>query len=293
MPEKTHDGKEPGETLIPLYFEETKGIMGGLAGYARNIRKHSFLLRKLILVDIVVSFKRSFIGLSWLVITPVLSVFVWILLHGAGIIEPGKTDIPYPAYVLLSTSIWGFFQGAYHITSNVITNSGRFMVSAKFPHEVLIVQQVVVHAINFIIPFVINLIVLILYGIKFSWIALLFPVTLIPLLLLGTGLGLLVALMRVVAVDFSRLADQCINFLMFLTPIVYAPKISLTWLADIVRYNPLTYLVGFSRDLLTRGTLYEPNLYFLFSLLSLVSFVICLRIFMKLEGRLLERLINV
>ncbi len=287
------DSNNSKNNLTPLYGKVHNGPFGQLLSYGRNIIKYSYLLRQLVNVDIVVTFKRSFIGLSWLVITPILSVLVWVLLHSAGIIDPGQMDIPYPAYVLLSTSIWSFFQGSYSITSNVINNSGRFLVTAKFPHEVLIAEQIIVHCINFFIPFVVNIVVLILYGIKLSWIALLFPLTLIPLLLLGTGIGLLVALLRVVAVDFSRLADLFIGFLMFLTPIVFAPKIELHWLSSIVKYNPLTYLIGFARDLLTQGVFYETNLFLLFSGVSLVFFIFCLRIFMKFESKLLERLIIV
>lgn len=279
--------------LQPLYTYNQKGLFGRLILYSKNLKRYSFLFKQLVKVDITNAFKRSFIGMSWLVLTPIISVFVWIMLNGAGIFDPGKTDIPYPAYVLLSTSIWSFFQGSYQVTSNVIINSGRFMVTAKFPHEVLVAEQMVVHCINFIIPFLINIVVLLIYGIKFSWIALLFPITLLPLLLLGTGFGLIVALLRVVAVDFSKLADQCINFLMFLTPIVYAPKIKLDWLANIVKFNPLTYLVGFSRDIITKGTFYETNWYLLFGGISLLFFLFCLRIFMKYEEKLLERLINV
>ena len=279
--------------LKPLYKYNGLGFLGHFLFYVRNVRKYSYLFNRLVRVDITNAFKRSFIGLTWLVLTPIISVFVWILLNGAGIFNPGDTEIPYPAYVLLSTSIWSFFQGSYMVTSNIIINSGRFMVTAKFPHEILVLEQLAVHCFNFIIPFVINIIVLLIYGIKFSVIALLFPLTLIPLLLLGAGIGLIVSLLRVVAVDFSRLADQAINFLMFLTPIVYAPKINLEWLSNIINLNPLTYLVGFSRDLLTKGIFYEINTYLVITLMCVLFFILCFRIFMKYEDKLLERLINV
>jgi len=279
--------------LGPLYDNGKSGLLGRIAFYRRNLVEYSHLFKQLTIVDITNVYKRSFIGLSWLVLTPIIAVIVWILLNGAGIFEPGDTVIPYPAYVLLSTSIWSFFQGAYMVASNVIIKNGRFMVTAKFPHEVIVAQQMVLHSINFVIPFLINIIVLLIYGVKFSWIAILFPLTLIPLLFLGTALGLIVALMRVVAVDFSRLADHAIAFLMFLTPIVYAPKISVGWLSDIIKVNPLTYLVGFSRDLLTTGVFTQTKWYMIVSLASLIVFVICFRLFMKYESKLLERLINV
>ncbi|MFT5802021.1 MAG: lipopolysaccharide transport system permease protein, partial [Nonlabens sp.] len=109
-----------------------------------NLRKYRFLLLQLIRIDILAGYKKSFIGILWMVIYPILSVIIWIILNSAGIIEPGESAIPYPAYVLLSTSIWGFFIGIYQTTSQTILGGGRMMIMNKFPQEILMVNKIVV-----------------------------------------------------------------------------------------------------------------------------------------------------
>lgn len=214
------------------------------------------------------------------------------MLNGAGIIEPGNTAIPYPAYVLLSTSIWGFFVGIYQSTSNVLRNRGNMITMACFPHEVLVLEKIWVHLIRFSIPFAINLVVLLLFGVHFTWVAILFPLTLIPLLVLGVGIGLIISLFRIVAVDIAQLFDRGIGFLMFLTPIIYTDEVKIKWLSKIITYNPLTYLVGFSRDVLTQGTFFEPATYGICILLTFIFFLFALRIFLNGEPRTIERLIS-
>lgn len=214
------------------------------------------------------------------------------MLNGAGIIEPGNTAIPYPAYVLLSTSIWGFFVGIYQSTSNVLRNRGNMITMACFPHEVLVLEKIWVHLIRFSIPFAINLVVLLLFGVDFTWVAILFPLTLIPLLVLGVGIGLIISLFRIVAVDIAQLFDRGIGFLMFLTPIIYTDEVKIKWLSKIINYNPLTYLVGFSRDVLTQGTFFEPATYGICILLTFIFFLFALRIFLNGEPRTIERLIS-
>lgn len=258
----------------------------------RSVRDYRFFIRQLIRINILTEFKRSFLGLTWLVLVPLLSVIIWILLNGAGIIDPGEMSIPYPAYVLLSTSIWGFFAEIYRSTSNIMTSSGRMLLMTPFPQEVLIVEKVLVHFIRFSIPFILNLIVLLYFGVRFSWIALWFPLTLIPLLLAGVGLGIIVAMLRIVAVDVSNLIDEGVRLLMFLTPIVYAPKLKLGWLSEIIELNPMTYLIGFSRNVLTDGSFYEPQIYALCVLGVLLFFALAVRIFLATGPRILERLIN-
>ena len=272
-----------------------KGRQGFLSLAKRtiaNIKAYRFFIHQLVRIRILGDFKRSFLGILWLFIMPIVAVIVWILLNGAGIVAPGETDIPYPAFVLLSTSIWGFFAEIYRSTSTIFSNNGRMMIMARFPHETLLAERIIVHIIRFLIPFIVNLIVLLIFGVRFTWAALLFPLTLIPLLLLGSAIGMIVGVFRVVATDLSGICDEGIRFLMFLTPIVYAPKIEISWLSTIVTYNPMTYLIGFSRDILTKGTFYEPMKFALCTLGSLLLFILAIRVFLTIGPKLLERLIN-
>lgn len=277
--------------MVPLNPDGRSGWWRDLLRSRQRLRSYRFLIQQLVRVNLHRDFKRSFIGLSWLVILPLIAMAVWILLNGAGIVDPGATDIPYPAYVLLSTSIWGFFMEIYRSTSQMLLQQGRLLVTTPFPQEILVAEQVIVHLIRFSIPFGLNIIVLLFFGVSFTWWALLFPFTLLPLLLLGLGIGLLISLMRLVATDIGTLVDEGMRVLMFLTPVVYTPQIQVGWLSDIVAINPLTYLISFSRDVLTNGTFYEPSWYLLCTAFSLLFFLFALRVYIVAQPRVIERLI--
>lgn len=280
------------ESLVSIDQANKTSTFRQMYHILNQLRTKPFLIKQLVKVNITSMYKRSFIGLSWMLITPILAVIAWVLLQGAGIMDPGETSIPYPAYVLLSTSIWSFFVGAYQVSSNVLIEGGRLMITLRFPHVVLVAEKILVHIISFAIPFAVNIVVLLLYGIPFTIWSLLFPLTLIPLLFLGLGLGLMVALMRVVAVDLAMLIDKGVGFLMFLTPIIYAPKVSLPILAKVISYNPLTYLIGFSRDLLTAGTFFSPAIYMWMCMGSIVVLGFGFWAFTKFERKLVEKMIN-
>ena len=257
-----------------------------------NIKKYRYLISQLVRVDILAGYKKSYIGVFWMVIYPILSVIIWIILNSAGIIQPGEASIPYPAYVLLSTSIWGFFIGIYQSTSQIILGGGRMMIMNKFPQEVLIMNKLIVHLILFCIPFIVNVVVLLLYGVRLSWFSFLFPLALIPLLLAGMAIGLVVAILRVVSVDIVSVIDEFLKVLMFLTPIVYTPKLDISGLATFIEWNPLTYLVGFSRDLLIEGSFYEIQSSLVCSLGTFVAFIIAFVFFQTIGPKVLERLIT-
>lgn len=283
---------ENNNLLSKLYDRKKGSIWLEWRNIVKNIQTYSFFIYQLVRINFLSEFKRSFIGLLWLFLLPIFSIITWVLLNDAGIMQPGETDIPYPAYVLLSTSIWGFFIGIYKSTSKIFSGRGHMMIMVSFPHEVLLVEKLIVHSIRFVIPLLINLIVLFFLGIRFSALSILFPISLLPLLMLGAGIGLIISLFRVVAVDIAKLFDQAMNFLMLITPVIYAPKVAVGWLSELVHLNPLTYLIGFSRDVLTQGIFYEPFIWSACAVFSFLFFLLSLRIYMIAEPKLLERLIS-
>lgn len=251
-----------------------------------------FLVRQLVKVSLTVEFKKSFFGITWLFLAPIFAIIIWVLLHGAGVIDPGDTGIPYPAYVLLSVSIWGFFSEAYDSMSNILSNNARILLTTSCSTQVLMLERFFVHLIRFAIPMILNIVVLLTFGVNLHVLGLLFPLALVPLLLLGAGIGLIVGLFRIVAIDFAKITDQAIRFLMFLTPVIYAPKLDTPWIGTIVKYNPLTYLIGIPRDILTTGNTDLVAGYALSSLVSLLFFLLAYSIFNRSEKKTLERLIN-
>jgi lipopolysaccharide transport system permease protein len=161
----------------------------------------------------------------------------------------------------------------------------------KFPMEVLIVQKTIVHLILFIIPFAVNIIVLLMYGVRLSWMSLLFPFALIPLLVAGLAIGLVVAVLRVVAVDLVSVIDEFLKLLMFLTPIVYTPKLNISALSSFIKWNPLTYLVGFSRDVLVSGIFSNTYSFMICSFIALIVFIAAINFYLVVGPKVIERLV--
>ena len=105
-------------------------------------------------------------------------------------------------------------------------------------------------------------------------------------------MALITSLLRIVALDMARIIDEGMRLLMFLTPVVYAPKLQLGWLSEIVTFNPLTYLISFSRDVLTKGTFYEPEIFGIMAALACLSLFVALGFLRFGRLRIIERLIN-
>lgn len=256
----------------------------------RTICRRKDLLFYLVRRDFLSDYKRSFISAGWILITPALAVLSWLIINHTNILKPGPLPIPYPAYVLISTLIWRLFIGIYQSGSNLFFESATFGIDIRFHREVLLAKQVILQVLNLAAGLLIIEAVLVYYGILPTWNILSFPATLIPLILMGSGIGLLASVYSVVLPDSKKWLDYGMQLLMFVTPVIYSPQVDHDLIRTIIRFNPLSYLLDWSRASLTGGSFDNPLGFLLSSMGALALFLLGLRLLYLAEDKVIEKL---
>ena len=290
-------------TVYRPHQRHEHGLIHTWTVMSRNVWKSRELIWQLFKRDFFAQYKKSFLGATWIFIAPVAGIVSWVFLQMAGVLRPGDVGIPYAAYVLIGSSMWGLFMGLFGAASGTLSAGSGLIMQVNYPHEAMLFKQVGQKMANFCITMVLNLSVLIVlrvvqpegFSIPFpNHGLLLFPLVILPLFFLASAIGLLVAMIQVVAVDISRLINTLMGFLMYLTPIIYsADTITNPWSRAAIRWNPLTYLVCSARDMLIFGRLYENNLqaYLIAAFASFFIFLMAWRLFYVSESQLIERMV--
>ncbi len=257
-----------------------------------NIFKYSELLKQLVYISLTQQFKKSILGNAWLVIDPLMSIFIWLILHSAGMFNPGETNIPYPAYLLVSISLWTFFVGFFNTIGISITEAGRMLIEVSFPIEIKVTEKIIINIVNFIITLTFCIVVLLFFGINFNVKSLLFIPSIIPLLLFGVSLGLFFSLFEVVFFDIYLVVKRSMRLLMYLTPIVYSTNIKSGFLGTIAKYNPLTYLTSIPRDLLTGVENIELTGFWITSGIVLIIFILVVQFYYLSVNKVIEKILD-
>lgn len=281
------------EENVIIYEPDSRHRMGFINCWIvmfRNIIVSRELIVQLFKRDFLMSYKKSFMGLGWLLISPIVGIISWVFMNATGILNPGNVGIPYPAYILIGTSIWGLFMGFFSSATETLGAGSGFIMQVKYPHEALLVKQTAQHMANFLIAFIVNIAVLLLFGVVPSWKIIFFPIMIVPLFLLGAGMGLVISVGNVVAVDLGKGFNLMLSLLMYVTPVIYSPKFDNPLLQKIIIWNPLTYLVGDARDMIIYGKIEHMNRYLLASLLALIVFMFSWRLFFISEDKVIERM---
>lgn len=132
----------------------------------QNILRSRDLIWQLFKRDFISGYKQSFLGIFWIFISPLAGILAWVFMNATGILNPGDVGVPYPAYVLLGSSLWGLFMSFYSSVSNSLSSGGSLILQVNFPHEALVAQQMAQTIANFLINLVMISLLFVVFGIS-------------------------------------------------------------------------------------------------------------------------------
>jgi lipopolysaccharide transport system permease protein len=239
----------------------------------RDLRNSRGLAWRLLVRDISAHYRQSFLGFAWAFLPPIVMAMGFTLAGNAKVVSIAATQLPYPAYVMFSMILWQTFVEALNGPVVAVTNAKQMLARVNFPREAIVVAKLGEVSFNFGIKLILIVAIFVWYQIPVTWAALLAPVALISLILLGTFIGLLLAPLGVLYQDIGQGLTVFTGFWLFLTPIVYPVPQSGTF-ATIVKLNPVTPLLVTTRELATTGIVSDPYRFLAVSAVTLVGLFI-------------------
>ena len=265
----------------------------------KEIKDHYEIITRLISSNIRGQFKQSYIGYIWIALPPVANTVVFSLLRMAKIVNVEMADeaMPYALFALMGTTIWGFFSQVTLSATGSVANAGSLVSKVYFPREILAVSSVG----NSLVHLTIRLFVL---GLTFAlmrytpcWQVIFFPLFLLPMIILGMGVGLFLAPLNTVMPDIGRVLGFVLQFGMFLAPTVYptpnlenAKNVWEQGLYFLHSINPVTHFMHAIQSLVETGTVvWDTGLTVSWGI-SILLFFVGWRFFHTCEPMLAERM---
>lgn len=239
----------------------------------RDLMASRELAWRLMVRDISAQYRQSFLGIFWAFVPPIATAAGLTLASNADILNVGSTELPYPAYVVFSMTLWQTFVEALNGPMNGVGSARQMLARINFPREALVLSQLGQVFFNFGIKLMLIVALFLWFKMPITWNALLAPVALVHLIALGTAIGLMLTPLAALYQDISRALGVGLSLWLFLTPVIYsAPKQGL--FATLVQLNPVTPLLVTTRELATTGTISDPQGFWVTSILALASLLV-------------------
>ena len=271
--------------------ERQGGLIWGVKQACSDIYTSRYVIVRLFMRDFVAQFRQQILGYFWALLTPLFSIFSFLYLYFAGVLQPGEGDMPYTLYILIGNNVWNCFPGAKGAVSGGLQAQADLIMRTRIPKISLAISSLANIGYTTLINMITMFIIFCLFGIMPSWWFLLYPFLVFPMVLLGTAMGMILSVLGVIAKDLSKIINQGISLLMYITPVVYLrDTITNPLLEVLIKYNPLTYLVDVPRSLLVHGKAENISLFLYITVGTVVLSIIGIRGFYLLEDLVAERL---
>jgi lipopolysaccharide transport system permease protein len=231
------------------------------------------LLWTLIVRDLKVRYKQTWLGIGWAILQPLLAAGIFTIFF-SGILGNKLADdgVNYGAFVLCGFVFWNFFANALTTASGSVVEQVGLIKKIYFPRLFLPLTVIGRCLFDFAISFLCLIIVLLITHTTFYITGLLFSLLcLLILTILVTGLSSFFGALNVRYRDVKHVLPFLVQIGLYLSPVFYSGNIlptNLQWLMDL---NPLAVIFN-----LIRGGLFTQTFDWCLLLnIALVSILIC------------------
>ena len=241
------------------------------------------------------SYRRSYLGLVWAVLGPLVWVFFLALIFSnvIGIRDrsvEGDPTLNFGLFLYCGLLPFLTFSEALNKGLNSIRSNSGLVQKVVFPLEILPFTNAIASMADKVFGFGALLIMLLLFGRTLHPTLLYMPVIVVLQVIFILGLTYIMAVLGTFLPDLAEVMRPVIRGMFFVTPILWPPDRlpeSLSWIED---YNPLAYLVNAYRDLILNGTLPGALSTLYFTLFSVALFVFGFALFVRLRPRFADHL---
>ena len=191
----------------------------------REVIRYRDLIFLFVKRDFITKYKQTVLGPLWYVIQPLISTVMYAFIFG-NLAKISTDGIPYILFYYGGTMLWGYFESCFRDASDTFTTNAALFGKVYFPRLTVPISRVFINMLALGIQFVLLLFFYIFYILKGavavpSFSLLFFPLIILWIAALSTGLGLIVSAITTKYRDIKQLVSFGISLWMYATPIVY------------------------------------------------------------------------
>lgn len=190
-----------------------------MSGKLRELYAYRYLLKNLVIRDLKVRYKNSFLGVIWSLLNPLLMMMVYTILFTILIPNEGLRD--YPIFILVGLIPWQFHTGTMNGSVHAITGNAAIIKKVYFPRILLPTATLLSNLVNLLLASVVLLVLLFAFGVGLTIHALWVPVILFTQVIFLLGLAYLVAALQTFYRDTAMILEVGLLAWFFLTPVFY------------------------------------------------------------------------
>ncbi len=246
-----------------------------------KLRRNRHLITHLFKKELAEQYASSIVGRGWMIIQPLalLGMYGFVFSVILGVRTGGMfTETPFALWLLAGLIPWTFFLEALSRAVRSVTGNAQLVTKSMFTKETLPISAILGAMVGHGISLILFIIACLIFDLKPGWGILGLPVVILPLFMYAMAWGYILSALNVYLRDLEQFISVLLQFLFFMTPIVYPIEMAPEWANKLLMLNPHYYLIDSYREVLLLGAF--PNI------IVLITMIVATALFLIL-GRLL------
>lgn len=226
-------------------------VVASVAERIRHLIAFRTLLKFLVLKEIKVKSRGTYLGVGWTLMNPLFTIIVYAVVFQYIF----RVAIPnFLAFFLVAFLMWVFFSRSVTAAATCILDNESVVKKSAFPLEVLPLAGVLYHLFHHVIALGIALpLMLALWGAKLSWHLLWVGAVLVAFVVFTLAVALWLSTIGVFFRDTRDILEVALPMLFWATPIFYSPGMAPDFLQLVLSANPLSSFIAAMRAALLEG----------------------------------------
>ncbi len=209
--------------------------------------------------DILVRYKQTLIGITWSILRPLLTMVIFTIVFGQLAKMPTE-GVPYPILVYAAMLPWHFFSSTLSEGGNSLLNNSAMISKVYFPRIIIPSTAMIVSLIDFIISFVILLLLMIWYTHPPSLKLLSIPLFMTLAILVSLGVTFIISALNVKYRDFRYVLPFILQLGLYISPVGFSSTVIPDRWRLLYSINPMVGVIdGFRWAILGNTPLYLPG----------------------------------
>ena len=207
-------------------------------------------------------YKGSFIGLFWSFINPVLMLTVYTFVFSVVFkarwgLGGGDSKTSFALILFVGLVVHGLLAEVLNRAPSLIVSNINYVKKVIFPLEILPAISLLAALFHSMVSILVLLLASAAIKFYLPWTVILFPIVLLPLIMLILGLSWILASLGGFIRDIGQTIGIITTVMLFLAPVFYPLSAMPEKYHPYIMANPLTFIIEQSREVLIYGHL--PN----------------------------------
>lgn len=171
--------------------------------------------------DIRLRYRQTVLGVAWVVLQPLMGAGVFAIVFGV-IAKLPSQGVPYFLVSFAGLLGWTVFFGSITRISPSLVANAPLIRKVFFPRLLVPLGVIPSVLVDLAVGLVVMIVLLIAYGVAPGWGLLLLPASVLILLAIALGLGLMASSLAVKYRDIQHIVPFAVQFLMYASPVGYS-----------------------------------------------------------------------